>query len=83
MKIRKVLRPGDFVEVTGGMYLGQTGWIGEIGELPGSMGDALFSIQVVKIIKIEDKEEPLSDRTQVLPILFESAALVLIFPSDV
>jgi hypothetical protein len=83
LKIRKVLRPGDFVEVTGGMYLGQTGWIGEIGELPASMGDARFSIQVAKIIKIEDKEEPLSDRTQVLPILFESSALVLIFPSDV
>jgi hypothetical protein len=82
LKIRKVLRQGDFVEVTGGMYLGQTGWISELQGLPGSIGDTLFMTQVANIIKIEDKEMPLSDRTQVFPIPFESSALDLIFPSD-
>jgi hypothetical protein len=82
LNIRKVLRQGDFVEVTGGMYLGQTGWISELQGLPGSIGDTLFMTQVANIIKIEDKEMPLSDRTQVFPIIFESSALDLIFPSD-
>jgi hypothetical protein len=83
LKIRKVLRQGDFVEVTGGMYLGHTGWVSELEGQHGSTDDDLpFTTQVAKIIKIEDKEKPLSDRTQVFPIMFESSALDLIFPSD-
>jgi hypothetical protein len=79
LKIRKVIRQGDFVEVTGGMYLGWTGWVGELHEQMGSMGDdadyTRIGIQVAKIIMIEDKEKPLSDRTQVFPIPFECSAL--------
>lgn len=83
LKIRKVLRQGDFVEVTGGMYLGHTGWVSELEELHGSTDDDVrFITQVAKIIKIEDKEKPLSDRTQVFPIMFEFSALDLIYPSD-
>jgi hypothetical protein len=81
--IHKVICPGDFVEVTGGVYLGQTGWVGELEEQIGSMGDTMIRRQMANIIKIEEKEKPLSDRTQVFPIPFECSALVLIFPSDI
>jgi len=83
LKIRKVIHQGDFVEVTGGMYLGQTGWVAELHELGGSMGDDGVVLQVANIITIEDKERPLSERTQVFLILFECSALVLIFPLDI
>ena len=73
LKIRKVFHQGDFVEVTGGMYLGWTGWVGEIHELSAIVGTigldevvTRLSGQMASIIKIEDKEKPLSDRTQVL-----------------
>jgi len=65
LKIRKAIRQGDFVEVTGGIYLGQTGWVGELQEQRGLMGNLLIRGQVANIINIEDKEKPLSDRTQV------------------
>jgi len=85
LKIRKVIRQGDFVEVTGGMYLGQTGWVGSLQDHIGLFGLARFEGlgQVANIIKIEDKEKPLSDRTQVFPIPFECSALVLIFHLDI
>ena len=81
LKIRKVIRQGDFIEVTGGMYLGQTGWVGELEE----QIEWAYSLrlQVATIIRIEDKEKRLSERTQVFPIPFECSALALIFPSDI
>ena len=72
LNIRKVIRQGDFVEVTGGMYLGWSGWVGDLHELEGSRVDCNDDVysrlkgQMASIIKIEDKEKPLSDRTQVL-----------------
>jgi hypothetical protein len=83
LKISKVIRPGDFVEVTGGKYLGQTGWVAELEEQRGLIGDDFIRLHVANIIKIEDKEKPLSERIQVFPILFECSALVLIFSSDI
>ena len=85
LKIRKVIRQGDFVEVTGGIYQGWTGWVGEVQvhEHMGSKGNIRFGGQVATIIKIEDKEKSLSDRTQVFPMPFEYSALVLIFPSGI
>jgi hypothetical protein len=69
LKIRRVIHQGDFVEVTGGMYLGCRGWVGELQDQTGSLGDHLrFTGQVANIIKIEDKDKPLSDRTQVFPV---------------
>jgi len=73
LQIRKVMHQGDFVEVTGGTYLGWTGWVGELHEQTGSMGDdedfTRISGQVATIIKLEDKDRALSERTQVfLPI---------------
>ena len=65
LRIRKVIREGDFVEVTGGKYLGQTGWVCEVQGLCGSLGDGCFEIAMAKIIGIEDEEKPLSERTQV------------------
>ena len=86
LKIRKVIRQGDFVEVTGGMHLGSTGWVNELYMQMGSRRNSdddndytwIFG-QVANIIKIEDKETTLSDRTQVFPIPFRCSALVLIF----
>ncbi len=46
LKISKVIRQGDFVEVTGGKYLGQTGWVVKLEEQRGSIGDNLFSLHV-------------------------------------
>jgi hypothetical protein len=89
LRIRKVIRQGDFVEVTGGMYLGQTGWVSELEDLVGSSDESgSFVIQTANIINIgigdKDSEKPLSDEhTQVFPISFECSALVLIFPSDI
>jgi hypothetical protein len=80
LKIRKVIHQGDFVEVTGGMYLGQTGWVVGLQDLAGTSVDHYFSIQMANILKIEDKEKQLSERSQVFPILFECLALVLMFP---
>lgn len=80
IKIRKIIHRGDFVEVTGGMYLGWTGWVGEFDEQRASLDDK-FHIggQIANIIKLEDKDKPLSDRTQVLfQCLMD--ALVLIPP---
>jgi transcription elongation factor len=39
LNIRRVIHQGDFVEVTGGMYLGCRGWVGELQQLNGSLGD--------------------------------------------
>lgn len=89
LRIRKVIRQGDFVEVTGGMYLGQTGWVSELDNLAGSSDQSgCFLIQTANIINIDigdnDSEKPLSDQqTQVFPISFECPTLVLIFPSDI
>jgi hypothetical protein len=84
LKIRKVIRQGDFVEVTGGIYLGWTGWVAELQhEQIGSTDDIRFGGQVANIIKLEDKEKPSSDCTQVCPTPFEYSALVLIFPSGI
>lgn len=83
LKIRKVIRQGDFVEVTGGMYVGWTGWVGDLQEQIGSMEEARIGGQVANIIKIEDNKKQLSDRTQVFPIPNECLVLLLIFPSDI
>jgi hypothetical protein len=86
LKIRKVLRIGDYVEVTGGMYLGRTGWVGGLHDLVGTTGDTgtytYMELKVANIIQKEDKEKPSSDHIQVFPIPFECSAPVLIFPSD-
>ena len=55
----------------------------ELGQLGGLIGDDYIKLLVANIIKIEDKEKPLSEPTQVFPIVFECSALVLIFPSDI
>jgi hypothetical protein len=55
--IFKDIRVGDFVEVTGGMHIGQRGWVDEV-EL---------SSQVANVIQLVEGEE-LSDRTGVCPI---------------
>jgi hypothetical protein len=66
LKIRRVLHRGDFVEVTGGMYLGCRGWVNELHEMIGTLGDHLrFQGEVANIIKIEENDTPLSERTQV------------------
>jgi transcription antitermination factor NusG len=72
--IRKVIRQGDFVEVTGGLYQGWSGWVAELKEEQRWLGDTLISGQVANIVKIEDKEKPLSDCTQVFPIPIKSPA---------
>jgi hypothetical protein len=83
LKIRKVIRQGDFVEATGGVYLGWTGWVVELAELVGSVEEIRFGGQVANVIKIENNRKQLSDRTQVFPIPNEFLVLVLIFPSDI
>lgn len=90
LKISKAgIRQGDFVEVTGGMHLGQTGWVGELREetrwfgRENDDGGRPVVQRVANIVRIEEKEKPLSDRTQVFPIPFEYSTLVLIFPSDI
>jgi hypothetical protein len=93
LKISKAIRQGDFVEVTGGMYLGQTGWVGELREETrwfgrddsddDNDGGRPVVQRVANIVRIEEKEKPLSDRTQVFPIPFEYKTFVLIFPSDI
>ena len=87
LKIRKVLHQGDFVEIMGGMHLGRTGWVGELYEQIGSIDDddedyARIRGQVATIIDIEDKDKPLSDRTQVL-FQYQMNALLCSFPSDI
>ena len=78
IKIRKVIRRGDFVEVTGGMYLGWTGWVCELIKQGGSIGnDIRIGGQIANIIKLEDTDKPLSDHTQVL-FQYLMDALVLI-----
>ena len=83
LKIRKVIHQGDFVEVTGGMYLGQTGWVVGLEDLTGWSVDHYFSIQMVNILKTEDKGKQLSESIQVFSILFECLALVLTIPLDI
>lgn len=93
LKISKAIRQGDFVEVTGGVYLGQTGWVGELREenrwfgsdwSDHDDGGGRYVLQrVANIVRIEEKDKPLSDRTQVFPIPFEYSTVVLIFPSDI
>ena len=66
LKIKRVLHEGDFVEVTGGKYLGCRGWVGELREMFGSQdNDYRLVGKVANIINIEDKDKPLSERTQV------------------
>ena len=68
LKVHKVIREGDFVEVTGGVHLGWTGWVVGLHEESVSLEDdydSRFRGQVATIIKIEDRDKPLSDRTQV------------------
>jgi hypothetical protein len=64
------------------MHLGSTGWVNELYEQVGLRGDdddyTIIRGQVANIIKIEDKETTLSDRTEVFPIPFK-CSLVLIF----
>jgi len=52
LDIRKVFREGDYVEITGGMYQGQTGWV----------ISPPNDFQVVSIVFHEEKETLLSDR---------------------
>ncbi len=93
LKISKAICQGDFVEVIVGVYLGQTGWVGELREESrwfGSHwsddddGGGQFVLQcVANIVRIEEKDKPLSDHTQMFPIPFEYSTVVLIFPSDI
>lgn len=70
LKVSKVIREGDFVEVTGGVHLGRTGWVGGLhAEIVCPwLDDTRIAEQVANIIQIEDKEKPLSDRTQVFSV---------------
>ena len=66
LKVHKVIREEDFVEVTGGVHLGWTGWVVGLHYESGSReDDTRFMGQVATITKIEDRDKPLSDRTQV------------------
>ena len=57
----KVIRIGDFVEVSCGLHKGQKGWVDEV---------TIWS-QVANIIRMVDEEKPTSDRVEVHPILSE------------
>jgi transcription elongation factor len=66
LKVCKVFREGDFVEVTGGVHLGWTGWVVRLYQEKGSREDGItFVGPVATIIKIEDRDKLLSDHTQV------------------
>ena len=73
LAIRKVVSPGDFVEVTGGVFRGWTGWIKAIDG------------EVVGIVRDLDSQKPITlDNIEVSQILNVTAVpFVLIFSSGV
>ena len=60
LNICKIIRVGDFVEVTGGMHEGKSGWVEEV--------DISSCTQVANVIQLVDEEKPQSDRCEVCPI---------------
>lgn len=58
-KICKIINVGDFVEVTGGMHEGQSGWVEWV--------TMTLYAQVADVFQV-DKEKPQSDRCEVCPI---------------
>ena len=62
MAICKVLRIGDFVEVTGGLHKEQKGWVDNVD----------LSSRVANIIRMVDERKPFSDHAEVHPILNEN-----------
>jgi hypothetical protein len=64
LDIRKVIREGDYVEITGGMYQGQTGWV---------VTTQNYHHLVTIILQFEEKETLLSDGMEVCQILKFSA----------
>ena len=61
LKICKIIHVGDFVEVTGGMHKGQSGWVEEVD----------LDTKVANVTQLVDEEKPQSDRCEVCPILNE------------
>jgi hypothetical protein len=61
LKICKVIRGGDFVEITGGIHQGRTGWVVEVNMIN----------LVANIIPTKDEETQLSDCSKVCPTLNE------------
>jgi ribosomal protein L24 len=61
LKICKILRGGDFVEVTGGIHQGSTGWVVEVN----------MNNLVANIISIRDEETQMFDCSKVCPTLNE------------
>jgi hypothetical protein len=82
LKVRKVVRQGSFVAVTGGMYQGRTGWVADLEEQVGYMDDHDIRIklmgQMANIVEIGDEETPLPGRIQVFPI--PNALLLCSYP---
>ena len=73
MDIRKVIHPGDYVEITGGVYRGRTGWFHEIRHL-------LQREEVASVVELKDTEKSLLDRLEVWTCSFSIS--FLIFRSD-
>jgi len=71
LDIYKIIRQGDFVEVTGGVYLGRTGWVNEILERSIRIGDNYHHALSANIITIQDNQKQVSNRIEVFPIPFE------------
>ena len=70
LKICKVIHGGDFVEVTGGIHQGWTGWVVEVNMIN----------LVANIIPTRDEETRLSDCSKVCQHLMNTVIHVLIFP---
>lgn len=82
LNVLKVIRPGDFVEVTGGMYLGRTGWVGQVRKQSAFIGNDFYYGMTVNVITIQGNQKQGPDRIEVFFIPFEWLTLVLIFPTD-
>jgi transcription antitermination factor NusG len=60
LDIRKALRPGDYVEITGGVYRGRSGWFYEI-------SNHLRREEEASVLELKDIEHHLPNRVEVCP----------------
>jgi len=87
LDIRKVVSEGDFVEVTGGVYRGQKGWVNIMatgGVYQGHLGWIHTMNDVVGIVKDPDGQKlSTPDSVKVCDIPKDFQPIVLIFSSDI
>lgn len=64
VNVCKVIRAGDYVEVTGGIHKGQKGWVVNL----------ILDTQVVEVVRVVDEEKPIPQS----PEMFEVPANLLV-----